>query len=171
MSITGRISEQKILKIREVNCQNPIALRWKNKLGGWNFFVFEGGFDETIMVTDEVTATAQRAQQEYRPYDIEYMEAFERVLSKQSRDKITCACEQLDASDRAALRGLVDSPRILMLTNPLTWDTLDSSGTPVGVKEMEVRIEGGAFNFGDQDHNLWSLYFTIIKQPNSNIQL
>lgn len=171
MAITGRISERKKIKIRTLDCDNPIFLWWKKKLGGYAYFGFHGALDESIKVGKEITTSVQRAQQNWKPYDIEYMQAFERVLSKNSQDRITCSADELDESDRATLMSMVDSPRILLLTNPMTWDTLEASGVPVGVKPMEVKIDGGNFNFGDADQALWSLSFVIVKQPNVNLYL
>lgn len=168
MAITGRISVQQILKVNNrPTCQHPVVLYWLNRLGGVEYFEFNGSFDDSIEIDGQVIASENKAPQDWRPYDVEYMRAFEKVLSRDSRDSITCFAGALNTHERETLKSLVDSPKVLLLTNPTTWDEVGGSGPA----PIEVFIEGRSFNFGNKHQNLWDIYFTITKQPNVGINL
>lgn len=185
MAVT-RVTEKKLVRIVDVaDYQSPIALEWLGPHGDFNQWVFAGELSQKVGVYDEVITKSLVSNSSFRPYDLEYIEAFEKALSKKSRESIDVVAPDVQdyywtnpdtserelISERETLKTLVKSPYIKMLINPITWDTIDGNGFPVGPKWMRVFIDGSSFSFGDKGGGHYSLSFTIIKQPDLTLSI
>lgn len=184
MAVT-RVTEKKLARVIDVaDYSYPICLEWLSPHGDFVQWVFAGEMTQQVSVFDEVVAKSLVSNSSFRPYDIEYIEAFEKALSKKARESIDVVAPDVQdyywtnpdtsqrelISERDTLKTLVKSPYIKMLINPVTWDTTEN-GFPVGPKWMRVFIEGTSFSFGDKGGGHYSLSFTIIKQPDLTLSI
>lgn len=184
MAVT-RVTEKKIVRIKRIpNCEYPICLIWLGQLGEWHHWVFAGNMSEQIDVGSVIKAESYVSRSTWRPYDIQFAEAFTKQLSKEINQSLMVMTDDVqeyyttDAdtgqrvliSERDTLRTLIKSPYVNMLLNPFTWDTI-VSGVLVGVQLMRVFVDGKSFDFADSGNGSHSLSFRIMKQPDQVMYL
>lgn len=164
---SNRVTEQKLVRVIDpTDWENPVFLQWVNKLGGWSSWLFKGYLDEKDKVTKETRTTNQESFVSYQPYrfNLEYIEAFAHVLSRQVSQGMTISADNLDADSRVRIRGIVHSPMVVMLLNPTTWDTLEN-GAPVSPQWERVFLDGSLYDFGDEGQGGYDITMSITTQP------
>lgn len=142
------VSEVKFIKAKTA-CENPIALVWKNKLGGWDYWVFSKKHSRSTTVGNGPV---------FEPYleDLSTATAKEIVLSKTAASIITLGAGGLDANDVDGLVGLPQSIAAYML---------NSNGTVIS----RVTVQGGTWNVFETRKSLYELQFNLIL-PSEYIQ-
>lgn len=140
------------IRVRLVHClpKNPYFLAWKNKKGGWNYFCF---FVRQYLGRK----TSTDGELAYFPEDLENMIATHDFLNKSSEPYAILGAEQLDAYDIEGIDSLIDSPRVLHLTNPTTWNRTASS-VPIW---RVVRLDVGDYRTRDTRKTFNSIQFKI----------
>lgn len=180
----NRVTEQKVARIIDTsNYENPIHLSWLGDDGDMRHWCFCGQLDETVMLKNEEVINKTVNNSSYWPYNIEWTESFQAVLSRDTEDTFEVYAPDVrdyyvtDADDgvvlnseREYLRSLSRSPYVLMLLNPITWDTVIDS-IPQFPKWMRVFVSGRSFSFGELGNSHYSLSFKIKKQPNLSLKL
>ena len=157
-----RISEVKVIRrVQPCTDGNNIFLSWRNSRGGIEGFLFQSPYAQSMRVTDSNIIRLN-------PESIENDEAFISVISKQGGKELTLIAPSCDQQTREGLKSILTSPKVKMLTNPLTWDTL-SDGVPIGPKWLEVIVSEGRFDMGDSDDDLYDFILTIELQPESTL--
>lgn len=102
------ISETITLLVEDANC-NPVYLRWKNSLGGWDYYLFEIRQYEDLKtdssdlyqtnVTDLSTAT-------------EYLN----VIKKEGRKIVKCGTETIKEYEFDLIKEIIYSPKVQLFT-------------------------------------------------------
>lgn len=144
----GGISETKMMRVKTA-CENPIALVWKNKLGGWDYWVFSKKHVKGITVGNGSI---------FEPYieDLSSNFAKEIVLNKTATSVITLGAGGLDANDVNGLIGLPQSIAAYMIN-------------PDGTVISRVTVQGGTWNVFETRKSLYELQFSLIL-PSEYIQ-
>jgi hypothetical protein len=99
------VTETKRIKV-DHNCyNNPVYLVWKNKLGGWDQWLFHTTQTETIKTEGlgKFSATI---------YDLENSESTSKSLGKQSEESLIVGASGLNRNQFTAIKDLLDSPVI-----------------------------------------------------------
>lgn len=98
------VSETITLLVKQA-CDNPVYLRWKNKLGGWNYYLFDYRQSKTISVD---------STEEYRENftALASQTIVNNFYSKQSRPQWQLFTENIETYELQLIQGLADSPRV-----------------------------------------------------------
>jgi len=80
-------------------CRQPIYLRWKNLLGGWDYYLFEWSQDSSLSITQgkefkQVVSDITTATEVFQYY------------KKQGREVLTVYAENINANEVEAIRKL-----------------------------------------------------------------
>lgn len=113
--ISDPLTETKTVKIRRA-CNNPIAIRWQNSLGGFDTWVFEGRTPRELQVdgvgpygifpTDIKTATETRRQGRKRVNEV-----------------LSVSAENLSLNEVKALQEIAYAPSVWLFVGDLTAGT------------------------------------------------
>lgn len=105
-------SETITLIVKEA-CENPVYLRWKNLLGGWNYYLFDKRQSKGVSVD---------STQEYRENftDLAAQQIVNNFYTKQSRQEWQLFAENIETYELELLQGIADSPRVDRYTGDLT---------------------------------------------------
>lgn len=127
MAFADEITEVKTVKIKTSNCDNPVFLRWINKQGGNSFWLFN---------RNQSRKTKTNNTDFYEKYvdnlSNTYSNTF--LISKEAQHTITLL-STVEEEDMDGIVGLYESPRVFMLVNPTTWETVGCQWQSVIVKE------------------------------------
>ena len=130
-----RITEKKKIKIDHECKDFPIYLTWLNSLGGYSYWLF---FKEHT----EKTKTASENKYIKSIDDLENAIATDDITGK-SADHTILIGGRMKAEDMDGITGLYESPKVLRLMNPETWETDGVGGTPAP-KWQRVIIKPGS---------------------------
>jgi hypothetical protein len=131
-------SEVKTINISSDCPDYPIYLKWINTLGGWSYWLFAFDQQKSINIGDAVTYENNITELSTADAKLEY-------LSKRAFPKIVCGANNVSTANLAGLKGLLYSPKVMMLTNPDTWETDGAGATPLP-KFQTVLVQPGSFN-------------------------
>lgn len=119
----GNVALTELKRIRlENDClQQPVYLCWKNKNGGWDYWMFQWNQKRKRTTGDLQT---------FEAYITDFAAATSRikVSSKTAVPSMVLGASLVAKDDMyyneqfPGLTGLLDSPEVLMLSNPATWD-------------------------------------------------
>jgi len=141
-----RITEIKTVKI-DHDCKDvPIYLTWINKLGGYSYWLFE-------RFNTETTRTRNVYQYENNILDLENAIGTNEVTSKDISPQLEVGAK-IHISDMDGIRGLFESPKVLMLANPDTW-TVD------GAKWKRVIVNTGSLVVNETDKRYYDVSFKL----------
>jgi hypothetical protein len=141
-----RYTEKKRIKINTECHENPVYLNWMGTGGERNYWLFHklqtrnlntsivGVF--TPFIIDNTTAEG---------YTIE--------TSRNAIETLVCGA-YVDIEDIEGIKTMLYSPNVLMLFNPLTWQT-------EGVKWINVKPLPGSFKLYDTDEIKAEIQFTL----------
>lgn len=88
-------------------CNNPIAIKWKDKLGSWQIWVFEGDAVNGVNVTSGDNVAI--------PYtDIATLSRSTKTLTKTEIPTLTVSANLLTKNEVIALQGIQTSPHVLL---------------------------------------------------------
>jgi len=166
MASTRVTEEKKIRVVDPSDCQNPVFLKWFTKLGA-SMWLFDGRFDDVDDIISERRTTSSQAFVDFVGFknDVEFIEAWQQVLERQVQQGLTVSAENIPKDSRERIRGMVHSPFVVLLKNPLTWDTLNAGGFPVGPVWERVFINGSNYEFGNDGQETFNIIFQISLQP------
>lgn len=158
-----QITEVKKIKYNCDCVQNPVYLQWQGSNGGANYWLFH-----TVQAeVDDVDINGQ-----YFPYveDIETAIGNGETQSKSAQPTLIVG-GYIDVEDisggvlpfaNPCIKGLLRSPNVLMLTNPLTWET-------DGAKWIRIRVAAGTFKILDTNQTKALIEVTLLL-PTINLQ-
>lgn len=124
-------------------CTNPVYIRWKNILGGWDSWLFEWSQNSSLNVNQG---------QEYRTSVSDLTTATEvlQYYKKEGRNILTLFAEQLSNNEVETIRKIALSPKVEMLeaagASPLVWFTVLVDSADIGTYETENNLSSISFN-------------------------
>ncbi|RCH53940.1 hypothetical protein DJ568_15485 [Mucilaginibacter hurinus] len=129
--------------------KNPVYLCWLNTLGGWDYWLFDSSQKVDIGISD--VKTFDKYIEDYERADV-----LTETVSKTARTKITLGANSVLISEIEALKGIMYSPKVLLLTGqgPVKW--------------MTVQVDSGSFDY-ETKHNVADIELSIML-PVLNIQ-
>lgn len=132
------ITETKLIKINAECRKVPIYLCWLNTLGGWDYWLFDAS------QKSEISAGNIKTFEKFVD-DFENAQGFVETLSKEAQVKITLGDNGLSIDDFHGIKGILYSPKVLMLTvqYPIKWHTviLDSKSFSYETDQSSTDIE------------------------------
>jgi hypothetical protein len=134
------VTEVKRVKIDHTCYDNPVFLRWKNTLGGWDQWLFKGTQTESLTTADTGDFITPG-------YDLAISEGSTKSLGKTAGERIILGAEGLTNNQKEALKDLLYSPMIYHVQT-------DGS-------QKIVRVKPGTFSF-EKKNNRHSLEFEIV---------
>lgn len=159
-----RITEKKRILIA-CCVEHPVYLCWINKLGAFEYWLF--GFNHTN--DDDVQEIDT-----FYPYRPELSDAvsWQEVLSKRAIPKMVIGASNIDVENVSGLRGLLHSPRILMMTNPPTAEEVEAyinDGTPMpwqedGPQWIVVKVQPNTFRLSEARASKCSVEIVLVLQ-------
>jgi len=138
------ITETKRIKVKDAPC-NPVALYWINKNGGWDMFVF--GFTQSEGLNVE-------GGEKFEAFIEDLQNAFKRskYISKTTIPKMVLGYDNLPTEDVEGIKGLLDSPSVMMLIS-------DPAARPLVFNQ--VNVDPGSFNTNETIKDFHDLEFSI----------
>jgi len=147
MALANEITEKKYIKIEKGCINDPIYLEWHNKLGGKSYWLF--GKLNTFQ-----TKTAEVGYYERYVSDLESEQGNDGIINKSNERSISIGAN-IPADQMDGIRGLFESPKVKMLTNPETW-SVD------GAKWQDVRINTGSKLTGQTRKGFFEVEMDIL---------
>ena len=130
-----QITEKKNIKIDHECKDFPIYLTWLNRLGGYSYWLF---FKEHT----EKTKTKTENKYIKSIADLENAIGTNDITGKFSGHSILIGA-RIKAEDQNGITGLYESPKVLRLMNPETWETDSPAGDPAP-RWQRVIIKAGS---------------------------
>jgi hypothetical protein len=134
------VTEVKRIKVDHGCYNNPVFLRWRNTLGGWDHWLFHKTQTENIQ-TESVGEFTQPV------YDLENSEGATKSLGFSAVESMILGADGLTANQYLAIKDLVKSPSIYKV---------ETDGT-----KRIVRVKPGTFSSDTKDRK-HSIEFEII---------
>ena len=133
-----QLTEKKKIKVDHECKDNPIYLTWLNKLGGYSYWLFFKNHSINTKTSGE------------NPYsisiqDLENANSTNGITGKAILHSMAIGA-RVRAADMDGITGLYESPKVMRLMNPETWETDGVGGIPnpiwqrVGVKTGSLLI-------------------------------
>lgn len=110
-----RVTEKKKIKIDHTCKDFPVYLAWINSVGGYSYWLFFKSHTERVSTRKETSYIKNTT-------DLEAAFATNDIVGKSALPTLEIGAKVL-AEDMDGIQGLYQSPKVLMLTNPLTWET------------------------------------------------
>ena len=124
------------------SCEQPIYLRWKNLLGGYDYFMFEWSQDSKLNTTN-----GQQFKQNVS--DLTTATEVYQYYKKQGREVLILFAENLNTNEVETIRNIALSPKVEMLelagASPLVWFTVLIDQTDIGVYQTENKLHTLSF--------------------------
>lgn len=142
LPLVARITELKLIKVNNSCFQNPIYLVWRNRLGGWDYWLFEKM--QQFFIDTESLGT--------------FKENFDSIadttnpnweIGKSARRRIVLGAQGLEPQEKTAILEVLLSPCVYIINSDLTVD-------------RRVNIASGSFQEKKTDNNLEDIEFEII---------
>ena len=130
-----RITEKKKIKIDHECKDFPIYLTWLNSLGGYSYWLF---FKEHT----ENTKTKTQNKYIVNIQNLETAIGTNDITGKLANHEIKIGA-RVKAEDIDGITGLYESPKVLRLMNPETWQTEGEGGNPLP-KWQRVIVKPGS---------------------------
>lgn len=127
-----RVTEQKFIDVDSECKDNPVYLQWWNTKGGPSYWLFHRN------QTDLVNTSSAGEYIKNEP-DMEYAIGGAEFLGKNADPSMLIGAD-VPISKMDGIKGLIISPKVLMLMNPETWTT--DVGGP---KWQRVKVQTGSF--------------------------
>lgn len=118
--------------------KSPVFLRWRNPLGGWDYWCFDANYEIEPIAKDNGSFISE-------PSDLETASYRKKTISTDSLDRITCGA-YIDEDDWSGLKWIESSPCVQMLTDLDALKWLEVSVGTGGMKRLkrgnnfEVRV-------------------------------
>lgn len=141
-TIESTVSKKQRIEIRQA-CKNPIFIKWKNLLGGWDQWVFER---KQTLSTDIVSRGTLRRT----VFDIDQITNPVTELGKDSQPKMVLGADDLTSQQKIGLMQLLTSNKVMILNQDM-------------VTFREVRITPGSFLIRETDAGSNSIEFEVIE--------
>lgn len=141
-----RITEIKTVKVIDACLKEPVYVQWHNALGGKSYWLFE-------KFKQENSKTRVSGSFELNVLDLETAQGTDDITGKDATSFIEVGAK-VKAEDMDGLRGLFESGKVIMLTNPLTWEV-------VGAKWVKVKIQTGTLLIYETDKSFFDVSFRI----------
>ncbi len=130
-----QLTEKKNIKIDHECKDFPVYLAWVNSLGGYSYWLF-------FKQHTEKTKTKQ--ENSYIPNidDLETAIATNDITGKGASPTLDIG-GRMKAEDMDGITGLYESPKVLRLMNPETWET-DGVGNTPAPRWQRVLVKAGS---------------------------
>ncbi len=150
------ITEKKKIKIDHTCKDSPVYLTWINSLGGysyWLFFKYQKETSSTKLENKYVKDTS----------DLENSIGAIDITGKGNSPNMDIGAK-IKAEDIPGIRGLYESPKVLMLMNPFTWPT-DGDGNNPLPKWQRVIVKNGSLIFFETRKAFYDVKLSLIQTP------
>ena len=118
-------------------CINPVAIKWKDKLGSWQVWIFEGDAPFGRVVESDETVEI--------PYtELSTLKRLNKTLSKTEIPTLGISAEFLTKEQVIALQGIRTSPNVLICTSPFNETAGEDADDWVSVNVIDS--DGTLFN-------------------------
>lgn len=109
------LTEKKRVKFGTVCARNPVYLCWKNRLGGFDYWLFSG--NQNVNISSKQTGIFNR-----EPDDISTQNYRSTILQAEQVERITCGDNVL-LEDLQGIKGIEASPAVYVLVSqsPTVW--------------------------------------------------
>lgn len=131
MAIATIITEIKEIDINTECVDNPVYLKWLNTSGGFSQWLFGK------MQTDIIQTSVDGEYVTNIDDDLENSIGGDEYISKNAQPQLVIGAN-VPVEKMDGMKGLLMSPKVLMLSNPDDWQT-------DGPKWIRVRIQTGSF--------------------------
>ena len=164
VEVEQRVTEIKTIKYNNTCAyRNPVYLNWLGTNGGRNFWLFDTMQNDVLEVQDTGEFTPQVVDLATDIGNGEY-------LGKTAIPELICRA-YLELEDIRGLKGLLMSPDVLMLTNNETWQTDNTTTSPVShlPKWKRVKLLPQTFKVLNTNQTHAEIEVTLLL-PTINIQ-
>lgn len=144
----ARVTEKKRVRIDHTCVDSPVYLNWLGTNGGRNYWLFK------VKQTYGLTVTVNGEYQPYTP-DIENAQGVIFETGRSAVPRVTMG-GQVRSEDKLAISKMLYSTNVLMLMNPLTWET--DTGGP---RWQVVRPIPGTFKTIETDSHYENIEVTV----------
>jgi hypothetical protein len=155
-----RITEIKKVEISKDCFDFPIFIEWNNKIGGKDQWLF-------YHTNTETTKTKQLNKYVHFVEDLETSIGQEDIVGKTAAPEIQFGAN-VHESKMDGIRSLYESPKVLILVNPNTWQTDGPSNTPLP-KWKRVLIKTGSFVFFRTKQQYYQVKMTATLPLTNNL--
>lgn len=142
-------SETKTVKYKYCDFANPVCIKWIDATGAWNFWVFGVTQTEGLVVGAGQGAFSRHID------DLETSTGQSLMINKEAVPELTMGADGLDSNDIAGLKTILNSPRVMMLVNYISWG---SDGVDYWV---DVKPLTGRFKMRDTKATRYSFELTV----------
>lgn len=150
-----RITEIKTVKVVDACLKEPVYLQWHNALGGKSYWLFERFKQENVQ-------TKELMSYGINVIDLETAQGTSDITGKEAESFIEVGAK-VKAEDMDGLRGLFESGKVIMLTNPTTWKV-------DGAKWVKVTLRSGSLLVYQTDKAYFDVSFRIELPKTYTIQ-
>ena len=154
MAAATILTEEKIIDIDNSCVDSPVYLKWLNTSGGYSQWLF--GKKQTKLIQ-----TAIDGEYIANTEDLENSIGGEEFMGTNVQPAMIVGAD-VPVIKMDGIKGLLMSPKVLMLMNPDTWET-------EGVIWQRVRIQRGSYIVLYTDETRNKIEMTVY-QPKINIQ-
>jgi len=147
MALANELTEHKKINVVNKCINEPVYLSWLNDSSGASYYLF-GKLNIDTISTKEVGYYERYVE------DLTTAQGNDSILSK-TVEKTTTVGALVNLQDMDGLSGLFKSPKVKILTNPLTWET-------DGPKWNDVRVQTGSLVIKETNKSLYEVEFTLI---------
>lgn len=148
-----RVSEIKNVIIEPCVPKNPVCLRWMNKSGAWDQYVF--GHTQTEGLDTFIAVITNTPVEDY-----ETANTVQEAHGRRSVDKMVLGADNLDTNRINGIKGILDNAKCLIL---IEWNP------PTAPVWRTVIVEPGTFSTFETGQTKQRCEFTI-QFPENNIQ-
>lgn len=144
------------INVRVNHCipRAPVYLKALDPAGGWRYFCF--GTKNVKGITTTVGSTFVKWWK-----DIAFQNSDIEVSSKSSSPEITIGADMIDGFDTEIIDIILSSVKVMMLTNPLSWNIDGDGGHHAGPLWQTVRPKPGTYKTRNNPSPFNSVEFAI----------
>jgi len=130
-----RLTEKKRIKIDNTCKDFPMYVCWLNSLGGYSYWLFFKHHEES-------TKTKANAKYDINIQDLETAIATNDIVGKDAVHVFKVGA-RIQEEDQDGITGLFESPKVMLLMNPETWQTASATSGPAP-KWQRVIVKTGS---------------------------
>jgi hypothetical protein len=135
-------TEEKTVEVREGCYKNPVFMIWRNTLGGWDSWLFEGNQINSIE-----TESRGFFASEYS--NIANLNIFNKEIGKNANSRMTLGAEMLTIQQKEAITQVTYSNKVYILNSD-------------GTVQNEVTVLPGTFVVNETRSNSSSIQFEVV---------
>lgn len=118
----------------------PVYLCWLNNLGGWDYWLFHTYYTDNLDINQ--TSIMRKYISDYENENTQ-----KDIVSRNPDPFLRVGADNLTNQQIEGLKGLLSSPKVMMLTNKDEWFNSVGSSPYVAPKWITVIVRDGSFEF------------------------